>query len=828
MYRKREIVSLLVCACSLVVGAQQAPMQVRFNSPGTLRGSQPWYSGKPAGYQGKVSVGFRPASQVDPDWENSSLPIGNGSIGASVFGAIETERIALNEKSLWLGGPNTTGGAAYYWNVNKRGVEVLQQIRQAFLDGNDRLAGELTSHNMNGVASYEPSDEQPWRFGTYTTMGELQVATGVSADGISDYSRVLSLDSAFTRVSFVRQGVRYIRESFCSYPDNVLVMRYRASKRGRQNLSLTYLANPLATGTSEIRGGTDMVYRAHLDNNGMQFCIRIKMLARGGRIVKDARDRLAVEGADEVTFILTADTDYKMNFDPDFSDPKTYVGVDPVQTTAQWMTAASKCSYKRLLSRHLADYLPLFGRMHFRLGQTEPQLQEETAQRLKHYRQGQSDPYLETLYFQYGRYLLIASSRAGNLPANLQGIWLNNIDAPWHSDYHNNINIQMNYWPALQDNLQECMQPMIDYIKTQVKPGGVTAKSYYGARGWTSSISANPFGFTAPLRDTDMGWNLCAVAGPWLATHLWDYYDYTLDLDWLRNEGYPIIRGAALFCQDYLWRKPDGTYTAAPSTSPEHGAVDEGTTFAHAVVRELLLAAIQSARLLKVDTGEVAQWQEVLDHLVPYRIGRYGQLLEWSKDIDDPNDHHRHVNHLFGLHPGHTISPLTTPQLAEAAKVVLRHRGDGATGWSMGWKLNQWARLLDGNHAYRLYANLLKNGTADNLWDMHPPFQIDGNFGGTAGITEMLLQSHTGEIHLLPALPDAWASGCMTGIRARGNFVVDLSWNGGRLTEALVRSEAGVPCRLRYADATLHFETVRGAVYKVRMLAGKLTAERLK
>lgn len=244
MYRKREIVSLLVCACSLVVGAQQAPMQVRFNSPGTLRGSQPWYSGKPAGYQGKVSVGFRPASQVDPDWENSSLPIGNGSIGASVFGAIETERIALNEKSLWLGGPNTTGGAAYYWNVNKRGVEVLQQIRQAFLDGNDRLAGELTSHNMNGVASYEPSDEQPWRFGTYTTMGELQVATGVSADGISDYSRVLSLDSAFTRVSFVRQGVRYIRESFCSYPDNVLVMRYRASKRGRQNLSLTYLANP--------------------------------------------------------------------------------------------------------------------------------------------------------------------------------------------------------------------------------------------------------------------------------------------------------------------------------------------------------------------------------------------------------------------------------------------------------------------------------------------------------------------------------------------------------------------------------------------------------
>jgi alpha-L-fucosidase 2 len=322
-----------------------------------------------------------------------------------------------------------------------------------------------------------------------------------------------------------------------------------------------------------------------------------------------------------------------------------------------------------------------------------------------------------------------------------------------------------------------------------------------------------------------MSWNFNPMAGPWLATHIWEYYDYTRDKDWLRRVGYDILKQSALFAQDYLYRRPDGTLTASPSTSPEHGPVDEGTTFVHGVIREVLLCAIDASRALGVDSKLRTQWQQVLDKLAPYRIGRYGQLMEWSKDIDDPADEHRHVNHLFGLHPGHTISPITTPELAQASRVVLEHRGDGATGWSMGWKLNQWARLQDGDHAYLLLGNLLKNGTTDNLWDIHPPFQIDGNFGGTAGMTELLLQSHAGFIQLLPALPSAWSKGRVSGLRARGGFEVALTWDEGKLSEATVVSLAGETCTLRYGDATLSFRTKKGASYRIVLRDGELVRE---
>lgn len=792
----------------------QRPLQVRFNQPAPEPGE------------------FQPYGGVDPQWERRSLPIGNGNIGASLFGSVATERLSLNEITLWNGGPGTSKGPAHYWNVNKKSTDALRQIRKAFAAGDSALAAQLTADNMNGVAAYERGAEPEWRFGNYTTLGELRVATGIDACDEGSYSRTLSLDSALARVSFTAGGVRYVRETFCSHPENVLVVRFTASKKGKQNLLLKYVPSMEAKGTTSNVDANELLYVGNLTNNGMKVVVRIAMRHKGGKVVRDGHVGLQVKGADEVEFILTADTDYKMNFDPDFNDPKTYVGVEPMETTASWLKAAKALNYKRLMRRHLADYRPIFTRVSLSLGAdankalTRTELEKATPDRLADYRRGVADPYLEALYYQFGRYLLISSSRAGNLPANLQGLWLANSDAPWHADYHNNINIQMNYWPVMQGGLQECAKPFVDYVRTLVKPGAVTARDYFGARGWTASISANPFGFTAPLRDRDMSWNLSPVAGPWLAAQVYDIYTFSRDKEWLRNEAYPIIKGAALFCQDFLWRKPDGNYTVAPSTSPEHGIVDDGVTFCQAVVRELLTDAVEAANILGVDQAESAQWRDVLRHLPPYRIGRYGQLMEWSRDIDDPKDEHRHVNHLFGLHPGHTVSWTHTPELAKAARVVLEHRGDGATGWSMGWKLNLWARLLDGNHAYKLYGNLLKNGTADNLWDLHPPFQIDGNFGGTAGVTEMLLQSQDGDIHLLPALPDAWADGEVKGLCARGNFVVDITWRGGQLAEARVRSNSGEAGVVRYKGQTLPVDVKQGETLVVTWEKGKLQAEK--
>lgn len=796
----------------------QAQHTVWFDEPTSFAGHAIWTQeipeGAPADYK-PVNAGEQNWNR-DREWEQRSLPLGNGSLGANVMGSIATERYTLNEKTLWRGGPGTADGPAHYWNQNKESAHLLPQIRQAFLDGDLNKAAELTMRNFNSTVPYEAKGERSFRFGSFTTLGELCIETGLNDKDARHYRRALSIDSAFATVSFSANGVDYRRETFISYPHNVMAIRFSASEKGKQQLRLAYTPNPCAEGKVTAMANGNLLYEGRLDNNGMQFVLRLQAQAKGGTLAAEG-DTLVVRNADEVVILLTADTDYKPNYDPDLNDAKAYVGVNPLATTEGWMRKACKTSWNKLLQTHLRDYTALFGRVTFQLDKSTSAL--PTNKRLEAYRKGAKDQGLETLYYQFGRYLLIASSRPGNMPANLQGIWHNNVDGPWRVDYHNNINLQMNYWPALTTNLSECAEPLTDFIRTLEKPGERTAKAYWGARGWAAGISGNIFGFTAPLEGMDMSWNYNPMAASWLATHLWDYYDYTRDTDFLRTTAYPLMKGCALFTEDFLWRKPDGTLTAAPSTSPEHGPIDEGTTFTHAVAREILMRCIQAARTLRIDETDAARWEAILAQMAPYKVGRYGQLMEWSRDIDDPKDEHRHVNHLFGLHPGHTVSPLTTPELAKAARVVLEHRGDGATGWSMGWKLNQWARLHDGNHSYTLYGNLLKNGTADNLWDVHPPFQIDGNFGGTAGVTEMLLQSHAGCIHLLPSLPDAWQEGSITGLRARGNFGVDIYWQGGRLQRAIVSSDSGEPCTLRYGSHTLTFPTERGKAYVITLNA---------
>lgn len=768
-------------------------------------------------------------------WESGTLPIGNGHIGANVYGGIDTETLTLNEKSLWTGGPDCNpDDPSYYWNVNKESADKLPEIRSLLEAGKTDKAYALLSEHFQGLAAYPFHGETPNRFGTYTTAGRLQIETGLNPEGVSGYSKTLSLDSALVRTSFAIDGTAYKREAFISYPSNTLAMRFSANKRGSQNLKIKYVTNPISEGSfAPDSDGKGLFWTGFLTDNGMRFAVRLRVLAKGGEtftesgsaaVTADGKTmaeggRIIVEGADEVTLLLTMDTDYKVNFDPDFGDPKTYVGTDPEATTETWMDIASAKDFNALFAEHYADYSSLFGRVKISLGDADSVLSAanelSTASRLKNYRSGTSDTALEELFFQYGRYLLIASSRKGAMPANLQGIWTEGVNAPWNADYHNNINVQMNYWASYPTNLAECAVPLNDFIRSLEKPGERVAKSYFNARGWTASISANIFGFASPVADPTMYWNYIPVAGPWLATHLWEYYDFTRDEDFLKDIAYPLIKSSAYFTIDHLYRRPDGTLTASPSTSPEHGNADEGATFCHAVVRDLLGDAIKAAEALGVDEAERAEWAKALEDLAPYQIGRYGQLMEWSKDIDNPEDTHRHLNHLYGLHPGSSITPENTPELAEAAKVVLNHRGDRATGWSMGWKINQWARLHDGERAYLLYGNLLKFGTLDNLWSTHPPFQIDGNFGGTAGVTEMLLQSHAGMINLLPALPSAWSDGKVSGLCARGNFEVSMEWADGVLTRAVITSKSGGMCRICHKETVAVFDTEPGETFSI-------------
>lgn len=755
---------------------------------------------------------------ADPEWEKLSLPIGNGSFGGAIMGSIARERVVLNEKTLWYGGPGT--GAEEYWDMNEKvDPATLATIRRLLAEGKNAEASRLTSRTFAGKWGYDRS-----RFGCYTVMGEAYVTTGLDESAVTDYRRVLNIDLATAGVDFRAGDASYSRRFFCSYPDSVMVWRF-TSDGARQDLVFSF-DTPQCVDTVYAEEPGSLLWAGHLDGNNMPWALRVKVMANGGDVTPDpVNGTISVTGSDDVTFLLAGDTGYALNLDPATGDPAAYYGVNPVETVNAVINDASRKSYAQLYNDHLADYRELYDRVDFSLGAKDPEaVMTPTPARLEAYRGGADDPGLEETYFNFGRYLLIASSRPGTMPANLQGLWSNNIDGPWRVDYHNNINLQMNYWPATSTNLTECFAPLTDYVRSIVVPGRRTATDYYGARGWTAGISTNVFGFTAPLASGQMEWNYNPSAGPWLATQLWDYYDFTRDEEWLRNVGYDIIKESADFTSDLLV-PVNGTYTFAPSYSPEHGECDLGATYANAVAREVLANAIEAAHVLGRDSASVAEWQEKLDNMYPYKVGQYGQLQEWYEDIDVYGDRHRHTNHLFGLHPGRSIDVNTDTILANACRETLRQRGDEATGWSMGWKLNHWARLQDGDHAYTLLRNLLRQGTSDNLWDVHPPFQIDGNFGGTAGMAELFLQSHTGKLHLLPALPSRWADSHMTGLLARGNFVTDIYAADGKLDYAVITSRSGGPLEVLYDGMTATADTRPGEKLRVTVGDGTLNIE---